>query len=87
MPEPIIWSDQYAGPRWTYGLTYRPLGTAQVPGGWILGSEKADPAFPFGTVQYPRHLTEREVAAFELTDIAAESVDAAFIDTDLEVIA
>src|SRR5207245_5484967 len=67
----IIWSDEYIGDRWTYGLTYRPLiaGVANVPAGWLLGSDRPHPSFPFGTVQFPRPLTEREVQAFELTEV------------------
>lgn len=66
-----IWTDEYTGPRWTYGLTYRPLATAHVPEGWIIDLGRAVPAqgFAFGIVEYPRELTEREVANYELTPV------------------
>jgi hypothetical protein len=69
----ILFSDEYAGDRWMYGLTYRGLGVATVPAGWLIEPGRAVPnlGFAFGTVQYPRELTAQEVAAFELTLVAS----------------
>jgi len=63
----ILFDDSYKGPRWTYGLTYRPLTGSHVPEGWIIFSDKKHPDFPFGTVDYPRPLTDHETFNFELT--------------------
>jgi hypothetical protein len=72
---PLRYDDEYAGARWTYGLTYRPLSSSNVPRDWILFSDRPHPDFRHGTVQYPRQLTSGEVAAFQLTlvvlDVAA----------------
>jgi hypothetical protein len=76
MSAPVIYDDEYTGPRWTYGLRYRPLGTGAVPAGWIVGSLReptSRPArFPHGTVDYPRELTGAEVAGYELTRVSPE---------------
>jgi hypothetical protein len=66
------WSDEYTGPRWTYGLTYRGLGTATVPEGWLIDATRSVPGngYAFGTVDYPRELTDTELKAFELTFVA-----------------
>lgn len=67
MPEPrLLFDDTYTGPRWTYGLQYRPITTGSVPSGFIIYSNHADPRFAFGTLQYPRPLTSAEVAGYEL---------------------
>jgi hypothetical protein len=73
MAAPLLFSDEYDGPRWTYGLTYRPLSTATVPKGWLIDFAKPVPnaGFAFGTVDYPRELTPEEVRAFELTLVSA----------------
>lgn len=65
----LIFSDTYTGPRWRYGLNYRPLAYAAVPAGLIIYSDRADPAYKFGTVDYPRELTEAEVAGYQLTAV------------------
>lgn len=70
-----IWSDEYTGPRWTYGLTYRPLAYAQIPSGWLIKSDRAHPAFKFGTVDYPRELSELEVSHAEVTLLSAPLED------------
>ncbi len=66
----ILFDDTYKGERYTYGLNYRPLATAQVPDGWIIKSNRENPNFrSFGTVDYPRKLTDHEVGTFQLTPI------------------
>lgn len=65
--EPIF-SDAYTGQRWTYGLRYRPMMIGAQPKGFIIGSEgPARDEFRFGTIQYPRELTDVELVAYELT--------------------
>lgn len=66
-----MWRDEWAGPVWTYGLTYRPLATATVPAGWLIELPRPVPhrGYLHGTVTYPRQLTPAEIAAFELQEI------------------
>ena len=54
------------GPRWTYGLTARPLGYARVPAGWIIGSDRPHPRYRFGTVDDPAPLPSEQADRFEL---------------------
>lgn len=60
----LLFDDTYAGPRWRYGLPRRHLVSylATPVSGWILYSERRidDPRFPFGTIDYPRELTDAE---------------------------
>lgn len=66
----ILFDDEYKGPRWTYGLTYRPISIGTIPQGWIIDSQKDHPNFPsFGTIDYPKELTEKEVSSFELIEV------------------
>ena len=71
-----LWDDTYTGPRYTYGLTYRPLGYAQVPAGWIIKSDRPHPDFRFGTIDYPFRLPDDVAARAELT-LIAPAADAA----------
>lgn len=64
-----LWDDEYTGPRWRYGLQYRPARYASVPDGWLLGSVRPSAEFAHGTIDYPRELTKYEAAAFELTPL------------------
>jgi len=63
----VVYDDTYSGPRFVYGLTYRPAGFAQVPDGRIILGDRKDSRFNHGTVQYPRKLSEAEVDTFQLT--------------------
>lgn len=66
----IIYDDEYHGPRWRYGLQYRPVG-AGTPRGWIVFSDRpsADSRCrSFGTIEYPRPLTADEIKAYQLVD-------------------
>lgn len=69
-PREVAWDDTYVGPRWRYGLQYRPLVTGGgAPDDWIVKSDRssADPRFRlYGTVDYPRELTVHEVEAYQL---------------------
>mgnify|MGYP001561317159 CR=1 FL=1 len=65
---PPLYDDEYTGPRWRYGITYRPVDLSGVPPGFIVGSHRPDQRFPrFGTIAYPRELSAREIKQFELT--------------------
>lgn len=64
----ILYSNQYDGPRWTYGMSYRPvIPLGNVPDGWIILSNQEHPDFMFGTIDYPFELTAEQVKRFELT--------------------
>ena len=62
-----LFDDTYKGPRYRYGLNYRPLGLAQVPMGWIIWSDRKDERFNFGTLDYPERLPDGQVKNFQLT--------------------
>jgi hypothetical protein len=49
----LLFDDTYEGPRWTYGLSLRPFGYAQVPDGAIVFSLRTHPRYRYGTIQYP----------------------------------
>jgi hypothetical protein len=62
-----IFSDDYTGPRYTYGLRNRPLDMGTAPKGYIIGSDgPAVGRARWGTIQYPRQLTPDEIYNFEL---------------------
>ena len=67
----ILFDDSYKGPRFTYGLQYRPLtGIGNVPDGFIIFSDRPHPDFKnFGTVDYPRELTQAEINGFQLVRV------------------
>ena len=69
-PDPIFTED-YTGPRFTYGLRYRPMMIGAQPKGYIIGSgTETHPKFRFGTIQYPRELTPEECYSFELERVS-----------------
>ena len=78
MSDPILYDDEYTGPRYRYGLTYRPLAYGAVPNGYIVFSLRPATAdhtahperYPHGLVDYPRELTAQETAAYQLTLVA-----------------
>ncbi len=67
----MIYDDDYTGPRWCYGLTYRPAAFANIPDGRIIFGDRPHEDYRHGTVQYPRALSQREVEAFQLTPVEA----------------
>jgi hypothetical protein len=67
---PLLFDDEYTGPRWRYGLTFRPLASASVPAGWIIGSDRPHPDFRHGTADWPRALSAAELTTFELTEVS-----------------
>lgn len=71
--EALYMDSTYTGPRWRYGLNYRPLGFGQVPDGWIVQSDRKDPKFRHGTVDYPHELPADKVKRFELTPLGKVS--------------
>lgn len=80
----LTFDDTYTGPRWTYGLHYRPAGYGSVPPGRIIGADRAHPRYRHGTIAYPRELTEREVAAFELEPVADPEAPASHVASSTE---
>ena len=66
----LVWDSEYKGPRWQYGLTYRPATYAQVPDGYIIWSGKPHPGYAHGTIDYPFRLSDGQVERFELTLVA-----------------
>ena len=66
----VRFDSEYNGARWRYGLQYRPLGYAQVPDGYIIHSDREDSRFAYGTVDYPRQLTDTELARFQLVAVS-----------------
>ena len=66
-PNDRVFSEDYKGPRWTYGLRNRPMAIGAQPKGYIIGS--GGPAVGRarnGTIQYPRELTAEELYDFEM---------------------
>jgi len=70
MDTKMVWDAEYKGPRWRYGLTYRPAGFAQVPDGRIGGADHPDSRFRHGTIDYPFEVDAKSVYRFELTLVA-----------------
>lgn len=70
MNDKTIIDDEYTGPRWTYGLQYRPIVGAGVPKGFIVFSDRKDDRFRHGTVDYPFQLTEEQIEHAELVFVA-----------------
>jgi hypothetical protein len=65
-----VFDNTYTGPRWTYGLVNRPMQIGAQPKGSIIGSARVSARFKnFGTVQWPRRLTDEEVASYELVPV------------------
>lgn len=65
-----LFDNEYAGPRFTYGMTLRSASIGTVPDGRIIDSTKSSPDFSvFGTIDYPRKLTENELYLFELVKV------------------
>lgn len=62
----LYFDADYTGTRYTYGLTYRPIGKGQVPDGWIIGSDRKHPTYAHGTVDYPAPLAPAQLDAFQL---------------------
>lgn len=65
-----LFDNEYTGKRFTYGMTFRPASVGTVSDGRIIDSTKSSPDFPaFGTIDYPRELTENELYQFELVKV------------------
>jgi hypothetical protein len=68
--EKPVFHDEYTGPRFTYGLQYRPMQIGAQPKGYIIGSDGKHPDFErFGTIQYPRELTAEEMKSYEMKPV------------------
>lgn len=67
MLQELFFNDTYTGPRFTYGLTYRPVDAGQIPDGWIIWSDKPHKSYPsFGTIDYPFELSKSQIKSFGL---------------------
>lgn len=74
--KPILYSEDYKGPRWTYGMTHRPPAFAHQPDGRLVGGDRRDPRYPiFGVIVYPFPLSAEDVDRYELE----------YVDPDLTV--
>lgn len=65
----ILYSDEYDGPRWRYGLLSRPPIYGGAPKDYIVFSLKEDTRCPYGTIEYPRQLTLDEVERYGMVDL------------------
>lgn len=69
----MIDDRDYSGPRWRYANQYRPLLAEYWPYSQrctlILGSQRADPRFPFGTFDVSRPLPENIVSQQQLAKV------------------
>lgn len=64
------WHNDYTGHRWTYGLRHRPMRIGAQPRDFILQSDgPVTERYRFGTIQYPRQLTEEELRVYEMEEI------------------
>ena len=66
--------DTYDGPRWRYGMTHRPPAIGCQPEGRIILADRkvlvdGHPNVIFGTIEYARELTPKEIEAYELEDL------------------
>lgn len=77
--EVLIFDDEYTGPRWRYGMCFRPPAIGHQPHGRIIGADKPGsvggyPMINYGTIEYPRELTQDEIASYELIDLNDPSI-------------
>ncbi len=66
MDNQMLFNDTYNGPRFTYGLQYRPLIQAQVPDGWIIWSDREHEDYQFGVTDYPFEIESEKAKSFEM---------------------
>ena len=62
----IEFDDTYTGKRFTYGLSFRPIESCNLPPDWIINSDQEHTDFNFGTVDFCRHLSDDETQSFQL---------------------
>lgn len=63
----FIYHEDYTGPRYTYGLTIRPVARFNIPDGWIIGSQGKHEKYPrYGTIDYPFALTEEQTFHYDM---------------------
>ncbi len=81
MSPSLLFDDTYRGPRWRYGLTARHIVYhLETPANdWIMYSERptTEARFPFGTVEYPRELSEHETRTLRLVPLGQVTASAA----------
>jgi len=56
----------YTGPRFRYGLQYRPKAPGAVPKGFIVDSDRLSSEYRYGTLDYPSELSREQVSDYEL---------------------
>jgi hypothetical protein len=61
-----IFDDEYTGPRFTYGCTIRPPARFSIPEGYICDSQRDNPRFRYGTVDYPAPITQEEADHYDM---------------------
>lgn len=57
-----------------YGLNSRPLMIGGIPPGYIASSVKPHPKFRYGTIDYLKPLSEKEIADYELKPLLLDKV-------------
>ena len=62
----FTFDDEYTGPRWTYGVTIRPVARFNIPEGWIVDSQKENKKYRFGTVDYPFELSQDDLTHYDM---------------------
>lgn len=72
----FIFDDEYTGPRYTYGVTLRPVTRFNIPDGWIIDSQKPHPSFRYGTVDYPHRLTVEQKNHYDMVTVAEPGKEA-----------
>jgi hypothetical protein len=70
---PLLFDNEYTGPRWRYGLSAHHLVyyVETSANDWIIYSERRsdDPTLPFWTVDYPRELPEEDLQQLQLVPL------------------
>ena len=61
-----IFNDEYTGPRFRYGLQYRPIAPGAVPKGFIIHSDRLSSEYRHGTLDYPTMLPQQTADNYEL---------------------
>ena len=69
METQFLFDDEYFGPRYRYGLQFRPISPGSVPKGFIIHSDRPSDDFRHGTLDYQVKLPDDRVANFELVFI------------------
>lgn len=71
---PIIFDNDYTGPRYRYASLLRPCSFANIPDGCIILSQRKHSKYLHGTVDYPAPLTDAQVDRFDM--VLLETIEA-----------